>query len=229
MAVIDLSHVLSPSTPLFPVYDPVTVAEKFSLADGDGFNVRSWAFDEHSGTHVDAPSHFADGAPSVERLDPEDLVLSLAVLDLRDRVAADDDAMVVPDDVLAWEREHGPLPEHCALCVDTGWATRIGDQRAFNNADDSGTLHSPGLGAEVCEFLIAERPGVRAVGMDTGSLDIGPSADFAAHVAWLPTGRYGLECVANLDRVPRAGATLVVGVIPFEAGSGGPARVLALT
>lgn len=228
MAVIDLSHVLSPSTPLFPVYDPVRVAEKFRLAD-DGFNVNTWAFDEHSGTHVDAPSHFSDSPVSVDRLDPEDLVLPLAVLDLRDRAAADEDAVVVPDDVLAWEREHGPLPERCAILVDTGWAARIGDPQAFINADDSGTLHSPGLGAEVCEFLVAQRPGVRAVGMDTGSLDIGPSADFAAHVAWLPTGRYGLECVANLGRVPRAGATLLVGVIPFEAGSGGPARVLALT
>ncbi|MEJ7782432.1 MAG: cyclase family protein [Solirubrobacteraceae bacterium] len=228
MAVVDLSHVLSPSTPLFPVYDPVKVADKFRLA-ADGFNVRSWAFDEHSGTHVDAPSHFADDAPSVDRLDPEDLVLPLAVLDLRDRAARDEDLEVGPDDVLAWEREHGPLPQRCAVLVDTGWAARIDEPGAFINVDESGTLHSPGLGADVCEFLIAERPGVRAVGMDTGSLDIGPSADFAAHVAWLPTGRYGLECVANLDRVPRAGATLVVGVIPFEAGSGGPARVLALT
>jgi Predicted metal-dependent hydrolase len=101
VAVVDLSHVLSPSTPLFPVYDPVKVADKFRLAD-DGFNVRSWAFDEHSGTHVDAPSHFADDAPSVDRLDPEDLVLPLAVLDLRDRAARNEDLEVGPDDVLAW-------------------------------------------------------------------------------------------------------------------------------
>jgi kynurenine formamidase len=228
VGVVDLSHVLSPSTPLFPIYDPVRVAEKFALA-ADGLNVNSWAFDEHSGTHVDAPSHFSDSPVSVDRIDPEDLVLPLAVLDLRERAAADEDAAVVPDDVLAWERAHGPLPDRCAILVDTGWAARIDRPGAFINADDSGTLHSPGLSAEVCEFLVAQRPGVHAVGMDTGSLDIGPSADFEAHAAWLPTGRYGLECVANLDRVPRAGATLIVGVPRFEAGTGGPARILALT
>jgi kynurenine formamidase len=228
VAVVDLAHVLSPSSPLFPIYDPVRVADKFTHED-DGFAVRSWAYDEHSGTHVDAPAHFARGATTVDAIPAEELVLPVAVLDVRDRLAGDPDGMVVPDDVLAFERRHGALPDRCALFALTGWGERARDPVAYLNADDAGVLHSPGFSAELCTFLVAERPGVRALGLDTASLDPGASSDFAAHVAWLPTGRYGIENLANLELVPPRGASVVVGVTRLEGGSGGPARVLALT
>jgi kynurenine formamidase len=224
--VIDLSHTLTPEFPLFPVYDPVRVADKFRVAD-DGFYVRSWAFDEHSGTHVDAPAHFG-GDATVERIAADDLVLEAAVLDVRERVASDDDALVGPDDVLAWEAKHGPLPERCALLALTGWGTRVGDPAAYLNADSSGVMHAPGFAAELADFLATERPGVRAIGLDTASLDIAASTDFPFHVAWLPTDRYGIENLARLDEVPPRGATLVVGAPKLQAGSGGPSRILAL-
>ncbi|MDP9384401.1 MAG: cyclase family protein [Actinomycetota bacterium] len=225
--VVDLSYVLSPETPLFPVYDPVQVADKFAAA-ADGFYVRSWTFDEHSGTHVDAPAHFAEGAATVDRIEPGELVLPIAVLDVQERLGGDPDGTVIPDDVLAYERRHGPLPDRCAVFALTGWGERADDPAAYLNADEAGMLHSPGFSSDVTEFLKAERPGVRAIGLDTASLDPGESSDFAAHVSWLPSGRYGIENLANLDRLPAAGATVVVGVPRYEAGSGGPARILAL-
>jgi len=225
--VVDLAHVLSPDSPLFPVYDPVRVAQKFTV-EQDGFAVRSWAFDEHSGTHVDAPAHFASGATTVDDIPAAELVLPAVVLDVRERLGGDPDGVIVEDDVLDWERRHGPLPERCALFVLTGWGERAGDPVAYINQDESGVLHSPGFSPEICSFMAGERPGVRAIGLDTASLDPGFSEDFAAHVAWLPTGRYGIENLANLEEVPPTGATVVVGVPRFEAGTGGPARVLAL-
>lgn len=225
--IVDLTHTLRPDFPLFPVYDPIEVAERFSVSD-DGFFVRRWAYDEHCGTHVDAPAHFSADGDTVDRLDPVDLVLEVAVVDIRAKVARDHDALLEPDDLLEWERLHGALPERSAVFALTGWGERAGDNAAYLNADEGGTLHSPGFSAEAAGFLRDERPQVRAIGVDTASLDIGPSADFAAHVAWLPSGRYGIENLANLDRVPPTGAMVVVGAPTFEGGSGGPARVLAL-
>ena len=226
--VLDLTHTLTPSFPLFPIYDPVRVADKFTVPE-DGFFVRSWSFDEHCGTHVDAPAHFdADGA-SVDRISPDELVLAVAVLDVRERAADDHDALVGPDDLRAWEREHGPLPERCALFAHTGWGARLQNgPSAYLNADEGGTLHSPGFSAELTDLLAAERPEVRAIGLDTASLDIGASTDFAAHVSWLSTGRYGVENLANLEQLPPTGAFVVVGAPTLEGGSGGPARVLGL-
>ena len=225
--VVDLSHRLTPDFPLFPVYDPVRVAEKFSCSE-DGFFVRSWAFDEHSGTHVDAPAHFSDEAATVDRIDPAELVLPVVVVDVRDAVARDDDTAIGPDAVLDWERRHGALPERCALFALTGWGERVQDPVAYLNADETGTLHMPGFSGALADFLREERPGVRAIGLDTPSLDIGPSTDFPAHVSWLPSGRYGIENLANLDRLPPSGAVVVVGAPTFAGGSGGPTRVLAL-
>jgi kynurenine formamidase len=225
--VIDLSYPLTADFPLFPAYDPVRVARKFSC-ERDGFFVKSWAFDEHSGTHVDAPAHFGPGAATVDRIAPEELILEVAVLDIRERVAHDHDATVTPDDVLAWERRHGPLPERCAIFALSGWGSRVHDPAAYLNADSSGTLHAPGFGEHLTEFLKDERPGVRAIGLDTASLDIAASSDFPAHVSWLPSGRYGIENLANLDRLPPTGAVAVIGAPPLAGGSGGPTRVLAL-
>jgi kynurenine formamidase len=226
--VLDLTHPLSPDFPLFPIYNPVEVAERFSVAK-DGFFVRAWSFDEHCGTHVDAPAHFGADAATVDRIDPGELLLAAAVIDVRERAAGDHDALVVPDDVLAWESRHGPLPDRCAVLALTGWGERAGDPAAYLNADEGGVLHSPGFGVEAAEFLAAERPQVRAIGLDTASLDIGASADFPVHVAWLPGGRYGIENLANLEQVPEHGAMLFVGAPTLQGGSGGPARILALS
>ena len=225
--VVDLTYTLTPRFPLYPVYDPVQVRDRFVVRD-HGFYVRSWTFDEHCGTHVDAPAHFAEHGATVDRIDPRELLLEIAVVDIRDRVEHDHDATVVPDDVRAWERDRGPLPERCLLLALTGWGSRAGDADAYMNEDASGVMHAPGFSAEVTDFLKDERPGVRAIGLDTASLDIAASRDFPAHRSWLPSGRFGIENVARLDEVPPRGAVAVVGAPAFEGGSGGPARVLAL-
>lgn len=225
--IVDLSYPLTAEFPLFPVYDPVRVARKFSC-ERDGFFVKSWAFDEHSGTHVDAPAHFGERAPTVEQIPPEELILAAAVIDVRERVEHDDDATAIPDDILAWERRHGPLPERCAVFALTGWGSRVHDPAAYLNADASGTMHAPGFSEELTEFLKDERPEVRAIGLDTASLDIAATPDFPAHVSWLPSGRYGIENLANLDRLPPSGAVAIVGAPALAGGSGGPTRVLAL-
>src|SRR4051794_37542082 len=112
--VVDLTYTLTPRFPLYPVYDPVEVADKF-VVSSDGFYVRSWSFDEHCGTHVDAPAHFAEDGATVEQIEPHELLLEMAVVDIRERVAGDHDTVVSPDDVLAWERANGDLPERCLL------------------------------------------------------------------------------------------------------------------
>src|SRR2546428_9287319 len=87
--------------------------------------------------------------------------------------------------------------------------------------------HFPGFGPEAAEWLMQERR-VAGLAVDTLSLDHGPSKDFKTHYLWLPSGRWGLENVANLDKVPAAGATLVVGIAKVKDATGGPARLIAL-
>ncbi len=110
----------------------------------------------------------------------------------------------------------------------SGWESRIDDPAAFKNADASGTFHFPGFGIEAAEWLLSHRQ-IAGIGVDTLSLDHGPSQTFDVHLAILGADRYGVENLANLGRIRPRGATAMVGLIPWQEGSGGPARVLALS
>jgi len=111
--------------------------------------------------------------------------------------------------------------------MHSGWARHAGDAAKFTGRDAAGGFHFPGFAPAAAEWLIRQR---RAVGLavDTLSLDVGTSRDFRTHKVWLPAGRWGIENIANLDKVPAAGATLVVGLPRVKGASGGPARVFAL-
>jgi kynurenine formamidase len=135
--------------------------------------------------------------------------------------------MVMPDDILAWERRYGRLPNGAIVIMHSGWAARFGDPQAFLNADASNVTHFPGWSKDATDLLMMER-NVNGIGVDTLSLDRGVSAAFEVHYSWLPSQRYGLELVANLTNVPPSGALLVVGGPKTFSGSGGPSRLIAL-
>lgn len=88
-------------------------------------------------------------------------------------------------------------------------------------------LHFPGFHAEAAQFLLEERR-VTGIAVDTLSLDYGPSPDFAVHFLWLPSNRWGMEAVANLNDIPPRGATLIVGAPKVIGATGGISRLIAL-
>lgn len=223
--VVDLTHTLTPD---FPTYmgDPGLVRERLFGFEEDGFNMFELAFNEHSGTHIDAPIHFSADGQTVDAVPVGNLVAPLAVVDIRAKAAEDDEAMLTPDDIRAWMDAHGDLPERCCVAMLSGWERHLGADR-FRGVDADGVQHYPGVHPEAAQMLIEEAD-VVGLGVDTLSLDIGSSTTFETHYAWLPTNRWGLEAVAALDRVPARGATVMVGAPKFGGGSGGPARVVAL-
>jgi kynurenine formamidase len=226
--VLDLTHTLSPAFPIWPsaVNVPIKITNTTTVAK-DGYYANRWELVEHHGTHLDAPAHFAAGGATAERLAAASLVVPAAVIDLRERARKDADAVVTVDDLRAWEKAHGRLPKNCGVFLDSGWDAKAGDARAFLGQDDAKTLHFPGFSKEACAWLLAERE-VVGLGVDTLSLDFGASKDFAAHKLWLGAGKWGLECVANLSKLPPAGATVFVGAPKVSGASGGPTRVLAV-
>jgi kynurenine formamidase len=226
--VLDLTHTLSPAFPIWPsaVNFPIKVTNSAVVAK-DGYFANKWELVEHHGTHLDAPAHFAPKGLTAERLEPSSLVVPAAVIDIRERARKNVDAVVTIDDLRAWEKAHGRLPKQCGVFLNSGWDAKAGDARAFLGQDASKTLHFPGFSKEAGEFLLTERE-VAGLAVDTLSLDFGASPDFAVHKLWLGAGKWGLECVANLSKLPPAGATVFVGAPKVINASGGPTRVLAV-
>lgn len=224
--VLDLTHTLSPTFPIWPGNAPIKVTNKSTFAK-NGFYSNRWDIGEHHGTHLDSPSHCSADGVTAERVDPASFVAPAAVIDIRERVTKDADAAVTLDDLKAWEKAHGRLPKGCAVCLNSGWDAKAGDAKAFLGTDASNALHFPGFSKPAAEFLVSERD-VAGLLVDTLSIDTGAATDFAVHKVWLGAGKWAVECVANLGKIPPSGATVVVGAPKVQGASGGPTRVLAL-
>jgi kynurenine formamidase len=200
--------------------------EDFLTFDENGINFRCWRVHEHIGTHIDAPIHFSREGDTAEQIPVMSLVVPLAVVDICARAEDHPDAELTPADILAWEARHGPLPDGCCVAMNSGW-----DRRAtgpgYRNVDGSGRMHFPGFHDETAQMLLDERR-VVGIGVDTLSVDIGPSTRFPVHRRWLPAGRWAAEGLANLAALPPAGATIVVGAPTVVGATGGPSRILAL-
>ncbi len=204
--VVDLTHAYDGA---FPTFDgnPGIVFEESVNFDKSGYQIWKLTIYEHTGTHIDAPMHFAKDGMSVDALPVENLVAPLCVLDLTAKAAADANAMVAREDIDAWISANG-----------------VGDP-SFRNTPD-GAFAFPGFSKEATDYL-AEL-GAASIAVDSLSLDPGNSADFAVHYSWLPGGRFGIENVANLDKLPAKGATIFIGAPKHRPGTGGPARVVAV-
>ena len=224
--VVDLSHPLSPNMPLYPGDQPLEVtADARGAQDGVVQNVLTMG--EHIGTHVDAPRHFDPRGTPMHRIPASRLVLDGVMIDMRERALDNPEYRFRLDDFLQWEDEHGFIPAKSVVLLHTGWGLKWHDHAAYLGSDELGTLHFPGYGAEVGQFLAEERS-VRAMGIDTLSVDVGRSGTLPVHRTALSAGVLLLENVANLHTLPARGFIVCVGALAIEEGSGAPARILAL-
>jgi kynurenine formamidase len=226
--VVDLTHPLGPDTPNYEsTSTPAFQAKDLATVSKNGYFAREITLPEHFGTHIDAPAHFIQGLWSVDQIPVERLVAPLVVLDVRKGASQNDDYQVSVEDVAAWENSHGHIPQGAVVIARTGWESRWNSSKDYRNPDSKGVLHFPGYSAEAARFLVEGRNAI-AVGIDTLSIDYGPSKDYPVHKYTLSHSLYQLENVANLGSVPESGATVFVAPMKLEAGSGSPVRIIAL-
>jgi kynurenine formamidase len=220
---MDLTHVFRAGFPVYTFDNPTR--ETVVTVPRDGFYSQRWTFTEHSGTHLDVPGHFVEGARLAPELRLDELFVPVVVVDVSARAATDPDTVVTQADLVRFERRRGRIPRHALVCMYSGWEARVGDQDDYRNPGPDGRFHFPGFGLDAVEWLLARRD-IAGIGVDTLSLDNGPSTTFDVHRRLLGADRYGVENLRNLSRIPARGASAFVGLIPWEAGSGGPARII---
>lgn len=221
--VVDLTHTYDQTFPTFDGKPGIEYEWAVEFATS-GYQLHKLTIFEHTGTHIDAPLHFSGDGTSVDQIEPEKLVAPLAIIDITDRAKEDANTTIEAADVEAWISANGDFPAGAVVALRSGWAAKVKDP-SFRN-DGEGKFAFPGFGKSATDLLATLD--VAAIGVDTLSLDPGNSADFAVHNSWLPGGRYGIECLNNLESLPVKGATIIVGAPKHRGGTGGPARVLAL-
>ncbi len=224
--VVHLSHVLAPGMPEWPGDPPLTFETVATLAD-EGYGLRRVSVGEHSGTHANAPASFHAGGAAIDGYAADSLVVPAVVVDIAAASARDPDHRLGRDEIAAWEGAHGTIPAGAAVLVRSGWASRWGDPARFFNRGADGRMHFPGVSLAAAAWLLAERS-VSGLGIDTHGVDGGDAATFAVNARVLDAPRLLLENLANLDRLPPVGVTIVVGALRLRGGTGAPATVLAL-
>jgi len=224
--VIDLQHVISPDIPLWPG-DPRVVFKTVATMETDGYYLRSFTIGEHSATHMNAPNSFIAGDKrSITSYAPEQLVVPAAVIDVRQKCAADADYQLSRQDVLDWEAVNGELAPGTFVIMDTGWGDKWSDPKAFFNIDGKGNLHFPGFAGDTTTWLLGDRQ-IAGVGIDTHGVDPGLDTSYATNTQTTAAHKIVIECLGNLDQMPATGATLVLGILRLKDGSGTPLSVMA--
>jgi kynurenine formamidase len=237
--VVDLAQTLRPATPIIQLPPQFAPSAPFRIEEISHFDQRgpAWYWNniscgEHTGTHFDAPAHwitgkdYADGY--TDTIPAQRFVAQACVIDCSQQAAADENFVLEPEHIAAWEERHGRIPVGAWALMRTDWSKRT-EPAAFLNIKDDGP-HVPGPSAAAVRFLI-ERDvigfGVEAVGTDAGQAFAFEPA-FPAHHLMHGAGKFGLASLCNLDQLPPVGALLITAPLKIERGSGSPLRVLAL-
>jgi kynurenine formamidase len=224
--VVDLTYAINSHLPAWPGDKRVFEAEVNATPAKDGYFTRSFWMLEHYGTHMDAPAHFPPGKITLDQIPIRKFFGPAVLIDVHAESEKNADYRLTPERITEWETRHGTIPAGAVVILRTGWAARWPDEARYRNMDSSGVMHFPGYSVESAKLLISR--GVSGLGIDTLSIDYGPSKNFEVHRLTLASNLYHLENLANLDQLPESGAFIIAAPIKLEGGSGGPCRVFAL-
>jgi kynurenine formamidase len=230
--LVDMTYAFASDTLHWPTAKPFqldTVAEG-RTPQGYWYSSYNYSGSEHVGTHLDAPFHFAEGRWTTEQIPLEKTIGPAVVIDVRRKAEIERDYLLSVNDIHSWEKRYGRLPNSVIVLIYTGWGRYWGDRKRYLGTDEPGNvsdLHFPGFSKEAAEFLIKQRS-VKAVGIDTPSIDHGPSRDFLAHQVFGTANVPIFENVAALEKVPAKGATVFAIPMKIKGGSGAPLRIFAL-
>jgi kynurenine formamidase len=233
-AIVDLSHAYDANAIFWPTAAPFRlekVAEGMTPG-GYYYAANNFFTSEHGGTHLDAPVHFAEGRQSVDQIPIDRLIGSAVVIDVTDAASRTADYQVTVEDLTRWEAQHGRIPADSIVLLRTGFASHWPDAARYLGTDERGEaavarLHFPGLHPDAARWIVANRP-IKAIGIDTASIDYGQSSMFESHRVLYERNIPAFENVAALDRVPPTGAMVVALPMKIAGGSGAPLRIVAM-
>ncbi|PYJ02257.1 MAG: cyclase [Verrucomicrobia bacterium] len=230
---LDLSHDFSSDTIYWPTAQNFVLETEFKGVTPKGYFYTANRFhaSEHGGTHIDAPIHFAPNGKTLDMLSLDQLTGAAVVVDVSAKALDDADYQITVADLKAWETKHGQIPKGAIVLLNTGFARHWPDAKKYLGTTEKGPdavakLHFPGLHPDAARWLVSERT-IKAVGLDTASIDYGQSQLFESHRILFEKNVPAFENVAALDRLPATGAYVVALPMKIKGGSGGPLRIVA--
>lgn len=226
--IVDLTRTLTSGFPYIPVKGltyPFELIPMATLKD-NGVAANSWKIHEHLGTHTDAPNHFIENEKSLDQIDLKDLIVPVVVINIEEKASHNRDAELTVDDINNFEKLYGKIPDHSCVMMYSGWEKHLKDSM-FVGLDNKQVKHFPGFSNDAIKFLLANR-NIAGIGVDVLSFDPGIDENYTGHKTLFAAGKWGVECVANLNNIPKTGATIIVGAPKIGKATGGFSRIIAV-
>jgi kynurenine formamidase len=224
---VDLTHTITPSIPVWagfgpsffrPVTNPKT--GKPYTYKADGFEATHYDLStDQLGTQLDPPAHWNPDYPAIDELPATYTLRPLAVISIVDKVAKDPGYSLSVADILAWEAEHGTIPEGSVVFIRSDWSKDWPDPELAKRST------FPGVKLESLKFLHEKR---HILFHGHEPLDTDSTPDLEGEAWLLRNGYTQAEGVAHLDQVPETGALVAIGYPKFKGGTGGYARFVAV-
>lgn len=210
MTVIDLSHFISGSMPVFPGTEPPRIADAFTIAK-HGFAEKSFQIFSHVGTHIDAPGHILPGAATLDELAVDRFLGAGLVLDVS---AVKGDKIEIAD--LEPYKESLNGVEFALL--HSGWARHWGGDQYFSSY--------PVLSLEAARWLAGFR--LKGIGVDMISVDEVESTSVPVHKVFFANNMIIIENLDNLGAL--IGKEFIFSCLPLKiaGGDGSPVRAVAI-
>ena len=232
--VVDLTHAFDATTVYWPTAQPFKLETDFEGMTDKGYFYSAYRYSaaEHGGTHLDSPVHFAKGRYTVDQIPLQQLMGQAIVIDVTRQCAANPDYLVSVADFQNWERRNGRIRPGTIVLLRTGFGKHYPDRKKYLGTDERGDeavakLHFPGLDPAAARWITQNRS-IKAIGLDTASIDYGQSTLFESHRILFEKNIPALENVANLEQLPSKGFSVIALPMKIKGGSGGPLRVVAL-
>jgi len=232
--LIDLTHSFEADTIVWPTEQDFRLVLQQAGETPGGYYYASNRLElaEHGGTHIDAPIHFSKDGQTLDQVPIERFVGTGVRIDVTAQCGRDRDYLVTLQDFEQWEAAHGRIPTRAIVLVDTGFARFWPSRQRYLGTELRGpagvrALHFPGLHPEAAAWLVRERQ-VKAVGIDTASIDYGQSTKFETHVALLSQTVPVFENLGDLRDLPHRGFDVIALPMKIAGGTGGPLRVIAV-
>ena len=233
-SVVDLSHSFDATTVYWPTAEAFKLEKDFEGMTEQGYYYSAYRYSsaEHGGTHIDAPVHFAKGRNTVDAIPLSQMIGSAIVVDVTGKVERNRDYQVTENDFRSWESRNGRIANGSIVLLRTGFGRFYPDRKKYLGTDQRGEkavaeLHFPGLHPDAARWLTRNR-NIKAIGLDTPSIDYGQSKLFESHRILFEKNIPAFENVANLDKLPVKGFSIVALPIKIAGGSGGPLRIIAI-
>jgi kynurenine formamidase len=232
--VVDLSYSFDSETVYWPTAETFHLEKDFEGITEKGYYYSAYKYSaaEHGGTHIDAPVHFAKGRNTLDEIPLEQLLGPAIVVDVTRQCATNPDYQVTSENFQNWEKQNGRIPAGTIVLLRTGFGKYYPDRKSYMGTDERGAaavakLHFPGLHPDAARWLTQNRA-IKAIGLDTASIDYGQSTLFESHRTLFDKNIPAFENVANLDKLPIKGFSVIALPMKIKGGSGGPLRIVAI-